>query len=611
MSNRFGKRIATVLTAIALFFGGNDPSYAANNNFQVEKVTENTDSFTTQQSFVDYLTKQFKKGTLYLDENADEYIDSIYVNGHQVSIKLKNIETTFTKTLKNFELNDITLKDFWVLNTDIINSKKPSYFTINNIIVTGEFKTNSNSINPRENVNLESCETIWINGRNIFIPDWEDVLCSENLKNLLLTNLKIFDENAQNPSGFYLGTKNLETFVLTGDNSSIMGIYFINPENLKTAIYGDNTSIQTLNSLIGAVNLGYYAPGITTSNQNFQNLKVVTFLDLLPTILEGNTLPSNNIITDIGSLTSTRIPTLNLGVLPHANNYMQLLEGGNITSINGNLKYYFTPNELFRIETLGIQFPEVTSDQTNELNDIIGKIDEGISDYDKVNIILKEYLKRIKLTSYNFQYNNCSDFIQLLKKCDIPAYSLRPSYNDSYEYPWGDNIVVVLKNDRRIIFIDVNELSNIISNNVYTLADELKDKNMTLGEAIDLYWETIIDRMDISNCISYILPKINSSRLFIENTVIPKELKEALLNGFIKEPENNKSVYVSHSVNGVNQSNIDLQSCMSKRMRYKLQSSQNASIGNSSKPEYEDNNELSSKEKQALWNTKHIIGAGR
>ena len=592
MSNKYIniiKRLSMALISGMITFGTPKTIQGANTQYKTEQAEESLNSFETEENFIENLQMQFKKGSLSLKENADKYIESIYINNHKVTLKLTSGKT-YTKTLKYFNINGITVNDLWILNTKSQNYKDPSFCTIKDVTVKNVFKTDDDSISPNENVNLYSCEAIWLNNCYLLIQgrnSWQGIFNSDSLKHLIITNSHISKNFAavEDPHLLYLNTKNLETFVLTGANSQIINIYFSNPEKLRTAIYGDNTRIRDLYGLKGATFLSYYLPGIDTNAYNFDILSITSFLDFLKT----NDCPCihTNIIENISALSDTQITSLNVESLPHAKDYMKTLQASSsIKNITGNTKYYFTNTDLKKLGELGIHYPDSTTQYVEELETITTSINEDISDYDKIKLIIKEYIKKNKLADYKLDFQNCLDLIQLFKKNNIEAYRLRYDFNNDNN---PDNIVIVLEN--AIKFININQLSSIISSNVKNISNE---KEITCGDAIDLYWKIIVENIEMEDCITDTIPDNSIDKYFINKTILPVELIEFMQNTLIKT---NEYKYISYSVAGVKQSEVDTKSCMSPNFKQRVRVSSNVSKQPNKKYPY--NNQFSSKAKAA------------
>ena len=635
------KRFVTVATSLTLFFSGtNINTVAANNNYSNEKSHEGIDSLENEQGFVEDLRKQFKSGRLKLNRNSNKYIESIYINNHKVTIKLKS-GNTYTKEVKSIEINDLTLNDFWILNNQTKNSEE-QYCRINNVNVLGEFKTNDYQ-SVEDNIDLSSCEAIWIDSCTCLLnkDNWQSIFGSDSLRHLILTNSTI-KPNAYLLDGNYkfeisIYTKKLQTFVLTGNNTSLVDLQFINPRSLTTAVYGDNTIIETLDGLSEAINLKYYKAGINFDKNQFRTLSINSFIKEIQTSNETKRQPAN-VIRYISGLSATQIQKINMRELPHALDYMELFYNNrSIREVTGT-DYYFTLSELNDLEKIGILIPEEAGDSARRVEHILNRTSENISDYDRVKMVVKEYIKNNKMSakdSFELKQKNCTDLILLLRQYNIEAFSLLNGNDVEYDDLNGKvrtlaaDLVVVINN--QIAFININKLNNVLYEGINLEADRINNGSSTLGETIDKDWEEIIEGIKFDGYIRSVLPDryINESKR-LEGFIIPYEIEFNINNVktkserevveissvkeysmFNEKQKCQKPIFKSYSVGGVDQSKCDAQSCMSKNMRKRFLNEKikcRVPTGSNNEIKYPIKTNLSPAEKKRLEETNKEIG---
>ncbi len=535
MSNSFqkyAKKVVIFLLAGAMTIKGMAQPVSASTNYGIEKTIDKMGALNTNSDFEKYLAEQFSKNTIHLEGDADKYIDSITINGHNVSIKLKS-GNIYSKEFDNVNLKDMTLGSLYLLNISDGRyiREEDRFYNIRNVTVEDEFKAHNNCVDPK-NVNLSGCKRIWLNDWHLSTKaksSWINIFNQQgNTTDLILTNTT-FGYGFEEPIMLAFNGMNLQNIVITGFNPEVVDIFISDPLNLKTAVFGDDTSIEDLNNLRNADDLEYFNTGIYCTNEMYQTMSFDTFLEEM----KGYKGPHYNCINDPICLKNKKLSSIDLSAFIHCNveDIQSVLETNPIKSLsNDRLSPYFGENFSEFLKEREISYLE----DENKLSDAFWenirsiKIDKNISEFDKVKSVIIEYVKANKSTLYDFTEEDCFNIIILLKRIGIDAYCIDAF---SHSYPnYKFNMAVSL--DSGYAYLDTSQIVldlGAIINTPHYLDKYLNETTKNFGEVINTYWENLVeDALAKSNFLVYDFKK-NNNVLNIPGTLIPSRDKERIM----------------------------------------------------------------------------------
>ena len=307
------------------------------NNLQKKLTSFDYDEFRQN------LKEQFSLSSVTLDEESDEFISSIYVDGINVKIILTDGSSVEGK-IKNLKLGKLHLDDLYILDTqyqkDLHYETYGDYSSLTEVYnahdkLKIEFSPSAPisvynnckfSMSPNNDIewffwenyiDISQCENLWLNSVYIFESTLKKINSSTSLKKLFLTDAHILTDS---PETLAFNLPKLQTLIF--DISFLDKLYHIDLSdcvNLQKISFGNNTQIESLDFLSGLDKLKVISLG---------NLSELDSLNILNSFEEEEnsisetfktddarlSLAHNNLISDISGINGKNIEVLNISL---------------------------------------------------------------------------------------------------------------------------------------------------------------------------------------------------------------------------------------------------------------------------------------------------------
>lgn len=297
--------------------------------------------------FRDDLQKAFETGSVELDEAADKFVSSIYIDGTSVKVVLTD-GSEVSGELQNIGLGKLNLENFHVVDSQLTKElydetyggykelceaysthQKLHVYFLNSeeVTVHSELKVledpniDVEGFSWEYDIDMSECKSMWLDNANIFSTTLNYINKASALKRLILTSSSLIGDEVEKE--IKLDLPELETFILEINvRDKLYSIDLTNCKKLERISLGNNTELEDLNFLAGLESLKVLSFGnLPTNNldalrsfEEEENSLCETFETDDKRIAKGG---NNNLIHDISGINGLGIEVLNISLLYH------------------------------------------------------------------------------------------------------------------------------------------------------------------------------------------------------------------------------------------------------------------------------------------------------